>query len=413
MSRHLKQSLANLTARTNSFALIWAPTAALLCLTAAAGIAATNLAEEQRALARAHHARDLALQRGVLLDQEAATAHDAEQAALARTAAIAARVQAAEADVDAGVTRIEVIEALRRRQRVRLAVAQKPAFQLIAALQLIGKRPPALALVAPGSLSDIVHLRSVLAAMTPIITARTASLRAEVQRGIVLREQANQALSALKASHTQLVAQQNMLAADAAAAHARSASLADQMLLEQDRVIAMGEKARDIKSLMATISAEADISDALAELPGPVQRPSDVAKLASTLPMTPPINPSPSIRYRLPVVGSIVSGMGEETTPGVRTRGLTLATAPNTLVVAPSDGRIIFAGPYRGFGQIIIINHGQGLTTLITNLSRLSTRVGAAVIGGSPIGYAGNDQPTIMIELRRAGVPIGITPLLS
>lgn len=387
--------------------------AAILCLTAVAAIAATNLAEEQRAFVRAHAARDQALRRGMLLDQEAATAHDAEQAALARTAAIAARVQAAEADVDAGITRIGVIEALRRRQRVRLAAAQMPAFQLIAALQLIGKRPPALALVAPGSLSDVVHLRSVLAAMTPMITARTASLRAEVQRGIVLRGQADQALAALKDSRTQLVARQNMLAADAAAAHARAVSLADQMLFEQDRVIAMGERARDIKSLMATISAEADISDALAALPGPVQRPSDVAKLASTLPAAAPVNPLPSIKYRLPVVGSIVTGMGEETTPGVRARGLTLATAPNTLVVSPSSGRIIFAGPYRGFGQIIIINHGQGLTTLITNLSRLSTHIGAVVIGGSPIGYAGSDQPTIMIELRRAGVPIDITPLLS
>jgi len=384
-----------------------------MCLSAGAGVTATNLAEEQRALVHAHQARDEALRRGSMLDQEAASAQNAERAALARSAAVAARVQAAEADVEAGVRRIDVIEALRRRQRMRLAEAQQPAVQLIAALQLMGKRPPALALVAPGSLNDIMHLRAVLGAVTPIITARTANLRIEVQRGLLLRQQADQALAVLKSSRVQLSAQQNALIADAATAHVRAASLNDNALLEQDRAIAMGEKAHDIKSLMTTITTEADISDALATLPGPLQRPARISHLASVVPVTMAANPPQALHYRLPVIGSIVTGMGEETTLGVRARGLTIATEPNAVVVAPGDGHIVFAGPYRGFGQIIIINHGQGLTTLMTNLSRLTTHVGATVIGGSPLGFAGTEQPTIMIELRRDGVPIDITPLLS
>jgi septal ring factor EnvC (AmiA/AmiB activator) len=387
--------------------------AAVLCCAAGAGVAATNLAEQQRALVRAHQARDEALRRSALFDQQTETALDSEHAALARTAALAARVQAAEADVDAGARRIDLIEALRRRQRVRLADAQRPAFQVIAALQLIGRRPPVLALVAPGSLSDIVHVRAVLGAVAPVIAARTAGLRAEIHRGLVLRAEADQALAALKDSRAQLVIKRNALVADAAAAHARATALANHALFEQDRAIAMGEKARDIKSFMATVTEEAEISDSLAELPGPSLRPANLAQLDAGAPPPTPANSAPALRYRLPVIGSIVTGMGEETTPGVRARGLSIATTPNALVVAPSNGRILYAGPYRGFGQIIIINHGQGLTTLITNLNRLSTSVGATVIGGSPLGYAGADQPVIMVELRRGGVPIDITPLLS
>ncbi len=411
MSPLLKQSLASSIVRINN--AHWGRVSVVvLALVAGAGIAATNLAEEQRALVRAHEARDEALRRSKLLDQQAATARDAESAALATTAAIAARVQAAEADVTAGTTRIDVIEALRRRQRARLAEKQQPAVKLIAALELVGKRPPALALAQPGSLRDVVHLRAVLGSMMPVIAARTADLRAEVQRGIMLRQEADQSLSALKSSRAQLVTQQNALAADAAAAHARSLALNANALHEQDRVVAMGEKARDIKALMATITAEAEISDALADLPGPVLRPAQIAA-ANGLPSVAPPAPAPALRYRLPVVGDIVAGLGEETMPGVRARGLTLSTQPNALVVAPADGRIVFAGAYRDFGNIIIIDHGHGLTTLITNLARLNARMGATVIAGSPIGTVDPERRSITIELRRGGVPIDITPLLS
>jgi septal ring factor EnvC (AmiA/AmiB activator) len=380
----------------------------------AAGVSAADLVEQQRALARARTAREAALQRSAVLEQQANSAKDVEDGARARTAAIAARIQAAEADVSAANARIAVIETLRRRQRARLAQKQQPAVRLIAALQLIGRRPAALAFVQPGSMRDIVHIRAVFGAMLPAIEARTADLRAEVARGVQLRAQADVALGALKAGRTALLARQNELAADAAAATAHRSALAAGALVEQDRAIAMGEKARDISALMSAIRDEADVRDQLADLPGPVLRPAQLANLSSALPLpaTAPALP-PMLNYRLPVIGEVITGLGEETTPGVRSRGLTISTQPNAVVVAPSAGRVAFAGVYRGFGQIIIIDHGHGLTTLITSLARLEAHVGDTVIQGSPLGRAGADQPTVTVELRRGGSPVDITPLVS
>ncbi len=379
-----------------------------------AGLSAADLAGEQRALIRARAARAAALQRSELLDQQAAAARDAEDAVRARTAAIAARIQAAEADVSAATTRIGMIETLRRRQRARLAQKQQPAVRLIAALQLFGKRPLALAFVQPGSMRDLVHVRAVFGAMLPIIQTRTADLRAEVARGVQLRAQADLALGGLTTSRARLFAQQNALVADAAAAQARRTALTAGALVEQDRAVAMGEKARDIKDLMSTIEVSDEVRDTLAELPGPALRPAQLSNMASTLPLPVATTSQPPVlNYKLPVVGEVVSGLGEETTPGVRSRGLTISTQPNSLVVAPSGGRIAYAGGYRGFGQIVIIDHGHGLITLITSLARLDAHVGDKVIQGSPIGHAGNDQPTITVELRRGGTPVDITPLVS
>ena len=75
-------------------------------------------------------------------------------------------------------------------------------------------------------------------------------------------------------------------------------------------------------------------------------------------------------------------------------------------VVAPGTGRVVFAGPYRGFGRIVIIQHSNDWTSLVTGLGDLVTRVGQDVVAGSPLGLADMDDPTVTLELRRGGDPV-------
>lgn len=175
----------------------------------------------------------------------------------------------------------------------------------------------------------------------------------------------------------------------------------------------MTEKSHDLQSLMTQIAADADTSHQLAQLPGTVLRPANINQYVSSPALALSTQPPPALHFRLPVVGTIVTGLGEETQPGVRARGLTLAPQPDAVVVAPSAGQIVFAGPYRDYGQIVIIDHGNGITSLITNLAQLSAHVGATVIAGSPLGRAAHVQPTITIEVRRGNTPIDVASLLS
>ena len=117
--------------------------------------------------------------------------------------------------------------------------------------------------------------------------------------------------------------------------------------------------------------------------------------------------------YRLPVVGQLVTGLGEVNDSGVRARGLTLAVQPSAQAIAPTAGRVAFAGPYRDYGQILIIDHGGGWTTLITGLHRLSVRVGDDVRQGDPVGVTDNRRSDIIVELRRNGRPVDIVPLIG
>jgi septal ring factor EnvC (AmiA/AmiB activator) len=89
------------------------------------------------------------------------------------------------------------------------------------------------------------------------------------------------------------------------------------------------------------------------------------------------------------------------------------ATRAGAQIIAPRRGQIVFAGPFRGYGQIVIIDHGSGWTSLVTNMSRLTVRVGQNVGDGAPIGRAGPGSPRVIVELRRAGQPVDITRLVS
>lgn len=369
-----------------------------------------SLDETRQAFARAKAAGRDAEQRAARL--EAASASTSGEAAKARTAAaaVAARIQSAEADIDAAEAQVAVVEQLRAEQRARLAAKQGPTVRLVAALQTMALRPPALALVQPGSVRDLVHVHAVLAGVMPVVRSRTAELRADVERGRQLRLAADNALATQKSAQGQLIVQRQRLAALEARKRAESAQFASGAMAEQDRAIAMGEEARDITELMGRIDDAASVSARLETLPGPILRPAQPGA-PRALPTETAVATAAIPAYRLPVVGQVVTGLGEISETGVRARGLTIATRSGAQVVAPTSGRILFAGPFRGYGNIVVIDHGLGWTTLLTSLAALNVKVGDTVDPGSPVGRAGADRPTITVELRRRGTPVDIAKL--
>jgi murein hydrolase activator len=383
--------------------------AGALLLASVAG--AQSIDDERRALATAKAQSEAASTRAQKLEREAAIQLSAAERTKSEAAAVAARIQSAEANITAAEARIRLIEQLRTEQRARLAAKQEPAVRLLAALQTLARRPPGLALIQPGSTRDLVHVRAVLSSMMPIVNARTKGLRADIETGRRLRADADRALAAVEAGQRRLAEERARLVKLAATRRLDAQRLTRGAINEQDRAIALGEKARDIVELMADVSAAAEVRSALETLPGPLLRPTRPGE-ARVQPSGNDPSQEARFSYRLPVAGTVVTGLGEISDNGVRARGLTIAARDGALVVAPARGRIAFAGPFRGFGQIVIIDHGGGWTSLITSLAALDTRVGENVLQGGPIGRAGQDRPTVTIELRRGNKPVDITPLL-
>jgi murein hydrolase activator len=272
-------------------------------------------------------------------------------------------------------------------------------------------------LAQPGSLSDMVHVRIVLNDVMPEIEKRTVSLKADVARTRALREDVALAGRALKDEQKKLAERRAELVKLEGQRRLQSRQLASSAAIEADRAIARGEEARDLTALIDDLAGDAATRDRLAQLSGPVIRPAAPGNAQASPDTAPdtagadaPTGPPP---YRLPVLGKLVAGFGEATQNGTRSAGLSIRTRAGAQIVAPADGRIAFSGPYRGYGTILIIDHANGWSSLITNLVSASPSVGTSVTQGEPLGRAGPDRPVITIELRRQGRPVDIVPLLG
>ncbi|MGD9664504.1 MAG: murein hydrolase activator EnvC [Novosphingobium sp.] len=347
------------------------------------------------------------------LQRQAAGARQAADATARQAAAMAARIQQSEAAIATGEARLALIARKRAVLKARLAQRQEPIVHLTAALQTISRRPLVLSLFQPGSLRDLVYTRAVLSSALPQVEQRTAALRADLDRSRALEREALQAIDALRADENQWGARRKQLATLETQQRLTSRKAGALAARETDRALALAEKSTDLDALVGVLDKAADRRRLLAELPGPILRPPRPEK-SQVVPADKGGNTSQSDRsgttamagprgYILPVTGRIVSGFGATLPSGLRSEGIRLAPRAMAQVVAPASGRIAFAGPYRGYGRIVIIEHEGGWTSLVTGLLRVDAKVGDSVVAGAPLGVAGSGNPVISLELRQDG----------
>ncbi len=372
--------------------------------------AGNALREATRALAGAQR-------RGDELEAAARRATAAADRTAREAAAVAARIQQSEAEIALSQARVQQIDRQREALRMGIAQRQEPVVRLTAALQLMARRPLVFSLMRSDSLQETVYLRAVLETMLPEVQRRTAGLRSEIVRGRQLQDKARAAAVELKASEQALTVRRQQLAAVESRQRIESRSAQGIASREADRALALAEEARDLSALMERLRADGSLRSELAALPGPVPRPDRPGSLMVVNDAPPTPAASASLAWIMPVSGRIVSGFGDAagsgSSDGARAVGITLAPVASAQIVAPAAGRVAFAGDYRGYGRIVIIDHDGGWTSLITNLGRLDVGVSARVLQGSPLGLAGPGRPTVTVELRKDGTPVNPLALIS
>ena len=363
--------------------------------------AARNALEEARDQQREARAR------GERLEQQAARSREAAQTATTEAAALAARVQQAEAAIASAEARQAIAVAGRRRLDRRLAERREPLIRLTGALQSISRRPLTLSALQPGSLRDLVYTRAILDSAIPQVRQRTAALRGDLDRARAYEAEARAALADRREAEAQLKQRRASLVALARQERLNARQATGGAAREAQRALVLAEQARDLDALVGQIEQAGSLRQELAALPGPLLRPENPARVRRTAPPTPQARATaPPDRYLLPVAGKVVRGFGEAAEGAPRQSGITLFARSGAQAVAPAAGRIVFAGPYRGYDRIVIVEHANGWTSLVTGLAALDVAVGQQVAAGSPIGRAGGNAREIALELRRDGDPV-------
>lgn len=291
----------------------------------------------------------------------------------------------------------------------------------LAALERISRNPPQTMLSFPGAPTQMVRSAMLLRSALPRLREDADQLAAELDELDRIRQETRVKLVALDEETTALEQERERLSG----VLQRKAALLKQTESERRevgrRVQELANRAESIRDLLAQIEAERKRREEeerkRRESAAQAQRESGAAKeqAARDVALSKPdgVRPFPSDGpITLPTSAPVVRRYGERNRLGQTERGLTFATRPGAQVVAPHDGLIAFAGPFEGYGQILIIEHDGGYHTLLAGLGRLDTSVGQWVLAGEPLGSAGAaiDAPGeiqgLYLELRRKGQPI-------
>ncbi|CDB53195.1 MAG: murein hydrolase activator EnvC family protein [Alphaproteobacteria bacterium] len=108
-----------------------------------------------------------------------------------------------------------------------------------------------------------------------------------------------------------------------------------------------------------------------------------------------------------PARGPVVTAYGEQMSKGVTSKGIIIKTRSQAQVISPYDGTVIFAGPFRGYGNLIIIEHGQGYLSLLAGLEEVDCELGQMLLAGEPVGQMPESGDTrLYVELRKDNHPI-------
>jgi septal ring factor EnvC (AmiA/AmiB activator) len=281
--------------------------------------------------------------------------------------------------------RFESLSAEEQALTLRMAANRGQASRLLSALQLYSRNPPPALLVSPRSANDAVNAAILMRAMMPELKRRAAAMQLEAESFNRVRRQTALAHTALFTTESQQ---------------------ADRRA-EIERLIA--EKT----ALKTRLETDAQAADLQAQ--GLAERIARLGGLVEALgPSTPSRVSGPALAAQLgglraPVRGALIRRFGEPGDGGGRSSGLTWRAEPMAAVTAPAAGRVEFAGPLKGWGQVVVIAVGGDWRVVLAGLDRISVEAGRSVAAGESVGVMGQARtppPQLYMELRSNGQPV-------
>ncbi|HZB37285.1 MAG TPA: peptidoglycan DD-metalloendopeptidase family protein [Beijerinckiaceae bacterium] len=304
--------------------------------------------------------------------------------------------------------------------------------EVLAALQRMGRRPPPAVLVRPEDILAAVRSTMLLGAVLPELRAETEALAGDLTELIRLRKALAADRQALEAELAELSRAQTRMAALMEARQARMAEAERSAGSERARAAEFGREAQTLKELIermerevaaaqraaeeARKAAEAQARETRERFAAAAFR--DPARLAPKIPFAEARGLLP-----VPVGGNTVRGYGDADGLGGTARGISISTRPGALVASPADGWVAYAGAFRSFGRLLIINAGGGYYLLLAGMDQIRVDVGQFVLAGEPVATMGDtsslavgtgtlesDGPVLYVEFRKDGGSIDPSP---
>ncbi|RWN29420.1 murein hydrolase activator EnvC [Mesorhizobium sp.] len=347
-------------------------------------------------------------------------------------------------DIEDIGAKLEGLKGEEQKIRASLAARRDVLAEVLAALQRMGLNPPPAILVKPEDALSSVRSAILLGAVVPELRQQTEILVADLKEQSRVTASIEAERARLTAAVGEQTAEKKRLGMLLEAKQKLEAETQTALAEEKQRSAALAAKAGSLKELIASLEADkarkaanaakaaeqktADADKAPTQ-EGPAQTAPAQTELAA-LPV-PEANrltaaaPFSALQGQiaLPVTGKIKRRFGASDGNGAVMLGDMVATQSGAIVTAPADGNVLYAGSFRSYGQLLILNAGDGYHVVLAGMSRISVASGQSVLAGEPVGAMGearvastsaskngNATPELYVEFRKDGKPVDPTP---
>lgn len=382
----------------------------------AEGEAQDAAAEQRRALeaARSDLQRTEESRRRIAAEVEALKG---ERAKLQQSLAEAvAAIRSREPQVDERSRKIGELAESERQLKRSLAARRDVLADVIAALQRMGRQPPPALLVRPTDALEAVRSAILLGAVVPDMRAEAEELASDLREMARLKTMLTDERDGLTREVAGLSAERERLAALTEERQRQAAERSRDLEGESARMAEIVRGVGDLEALIAKMEAEAARAAAeAAKAHEPAQRERvDLAALGDAARLSPAV-PFDKARklLPLPVSGKLVTAFGAASAAGA-SKGVSFAASPGAPVTAPCDGWVVYAGPFRSYGRLLILNAGGGYHVLLAGMERITVGLNQFVLAGEPVGTmrgasagselaatASSERPVLYVEFRK------------
>jgi septal ring factor EnvC (AmiA/AmiB activator) len=341
---------------------------------------------------------------------------------------VAARVRGIEGGMGDTEARLRALDQREAQMRASLDSRRSDIVEVLAALQRAGRRTPPALLVRPDDALQSLRTAMLLGALVPELRARAEKISAELGDLLTVRKAISTQRDKLATDHDKLKDDQTRLSALVEERQRKQSSAEKDLEAESGRAIALSKQVDSLQGLIGKMEQDLK-SAAKAAATASLQGAPATNGKADPAALKNPTRTSPAIAFTsakgmfaLPVNGTKIREFGASDGVGGIEKGISLATRPGAQVTTPCDGWVVYAGPFRSYGQLLILNAGGGYHVLIAGMERISVNIGQFVLTGEPIATMGStsqvasilstnaSQPVLYVEFRKDNTPIDSGP---
>ena len=349
----------------------------------------------------------------------------------------AANVRTVETKIDDTEARLRSLNGREQEMRASLDSGRGDIVEVLAALQRAGRRTPPALLVRPEDALQSLRTAMLLGAVVPELRGRAEKIASELGELVALRKTIASERDQLAADRDRVRSDQTRLTALVEERQRQQAAREKDLDAENARAIMLSKQVGDLQGLITKMEQDLQSAAKAAEKAAEAARQAEAkeAKLATASAKSGPgafkdrSRTTPAIAFAsakgllpLPVNGNKIRDFGGSDGVGGVQKGISLATKPGSQVTTPCDGWVVYSGPFRSYGQLLILNAGGGYHVLIAGMERISVNIGQFVLTGEPVATMGStsqvasilatnaSQPVLYVEFRKDGTPIDPGP---